>query len=100
MTQGLIGLGHIGGDQLLPAAAGTTASMSARLANVAETLTPGRMAEYHRQLARIGVARVGTPKLGVKRGYFGCTEMLRFCRFFLWHGHNFRKLFFFWLGKC
>ena len=38
---------------------GATASMSARLAKVAETMTPGKMAEYHRQLARIGVARVG-----------------------------------------
>lgn len=38
---------------------GATASMSARLAKVAETQTPGKMAEYHRQLARIGVARVG-----------------------------------------
>lgn len=37
---------------------GATASMSARLAKVAETQTPGKMAEYHRQLARIGVARV------------------------------------------
>lgn len=37
---------------------GTTASMSARLAKVFATLTPMRMAEYHRQLARIGVARV------------------------------------------
>lgn len=41
---------------------GTTASMSARLAKVAESLTPGKMAEYHRQLARIGVARAGTPR--------------------------------------
>ena len=38
---------------------GATASMSARLAKVAETMTPKKMAEYHRQLARIGVARVG-----------------------------------------
>jgi hypothetical protein len=32
------------------------------LAKVFATLTPMRMAEYHRQLARIGVARVGKPK--------------------------------------
>ncbi|CAK9005456.1 Hypothetical protein SCF082_LOCUS8605 [Durusdinium trenchii] len=37
---------------------GTTASMSARLAKVAEQLTPSRMSDYHRQLARVGVARV------------------------------------------
>ena len=35
---------------------GGTAAMTERLARVAEQLTPGRLADYHRQLARISVA--------------------------------------------